>query len=292
MLYVLDASGFLFRAYYSLPSIMDKNWNDASAIFGFFRMVLKLLQEKPSNFVLAFDPWKKTKRMEEFSEYKANRPKIEDKFKNQIPVIIDICKQVWFNVEIIPWYEADDIICSIVKNCNKESFIISSDKDLKQLISDNVKFLEPRDMKITDKNLFFDEHWFAPSSMLLYLALLWDSSDNIPWVPWIWEKTASKIVSEFPDIDSLFENIHKLAPKLSEKIIQNKDLLEKNIKLIWLYEPWNYDSHGILSRSWFDNINFDKLKNILINEYGFKSFNKIIDKLLLDINKPSQMTLF
>ncbi len=292
MLYVLDGSGFLFRAYYSLPAIVDKNWKNAAAIFWFFRMLLKLLQEKPEHFAIAFDPGKKTIRSETFKEYKANRPKIDDSFKNQIPIIIDICKQTWFNVEIIDNYEADDVIASLVKNYKDDSVVVSSDKDLKQLIDDKVKFLEPKTMEYTDTKKFLEDYWFTPSWMVLYLALLWDASDNIPWVNWIWKKTAQSIVSKYDNMEDLFENLWELPIKLSEKLKENKELIEKNIKLVSLYQPWEYTYESIIQKANIDKINFEKLKDILVWEFGFNSFWKLIDKASSDIKQPTQMSLF
>ena len=292
MLYVLDGSGFLFRAYYSMPHILDKTWNDAWAIFWFYRMILKLLQDKPDHFIIVFDPWKKTKRMEEFKEYKANRPKIDDSFKLQIPKIIDIARQSWINVELIPEYEADDVIWSIVNAYDKESFVISSDKDLKQLISDKVKFIEPKTMEITDKNKFKEEYWFDPKWIILYLALLWDSADNIPWIKWIGKKTAQDIVSKFQTYDDLIENIDQLKPKIQEKILENKDLLKKNIELVTLLNPWDYKSEEIEKKSDISNINFRKLENILVWEYWLSSFAKLISKLEKDLVQPTQQSLF
>ena len=292
MLYVLDGSGFLFRAYYSMPHILDKTWNDAWAIFWFYRMILKLLQDKPDHFIIVFDPWKKTKRMEEFKEYKANRPKIDDSFKLQIPKIIDIARQSWINVELIPEYEADDVIWSIVNIYDKESFVISSDKDLKQLISDKIKFIEPKTMEITDETKFKEEYWFDPKWIILYLALLWDSADNIPWVKWIGKKTAQDIVSKFQTYDDLIENINQLKPKIQEKILENKDLLKKNIELVTLLNPWDYKSEEIEKKSDISNINFRKLENILVWEYWLSSFAKLISKLEKDLVQPTQQSLF
>ena len=292
MLYVLDGSWFLFRAYYSMPHILDKNWNDAWAIFGFYRMILKLLQNKPDHFIIVFDPWKKTKRMEEFKEYKANRPKIEDSFKVQIPKIIDIAKESWIDVEIIPEYEADDVIWSIVNTYEKESFVVSSDKDLKQLISDKIKFIDPKTMELIDETKFKEEYGFDPKWMVLYLALLWDSSDNIPWVKWIGKKTAQGIVKQYQTYEDLISNIFSLKPKIQEKILENKELLKKNIELITLLSPWNYKSDEIEKKSDVSNINFQKLENILVWGYWFSSFSKLIFKLKKDFIQPTQQSLF
>jgi len=294
MFYILDWSGFLFRAYYSLPKIVDKNNSESWAIFGFFRMLLKLLQSRPNNLIIVFDPGTRTKRQEEFKDYKKNRPQIEDEFKQQIPKIIDILKRSNFDVEIVPEYEADDVIWSLVNVIKKydKVVVVSSDKDLKQLIDDNVNFLEPKKMEYIDKVKFYQEKGFYPSALLLYLALLWDSSDNIPWVKWIWKKTAAEIVSKYPTVELLFQNLDSLPWKVKENLLKNKDLLERNIFLIKLKAIDWFDFQKLKAKSDIKAINFDLLKNILINEYGFKSFDKIISKIKKELTSPTQLGLF
>ena len=292
MFYILDGSGFLFRAYYSLPDIKDKNGNSSGAIFWFFRMLLKLLQKKPDHFTIVFDPGKKTKRMETFKEYKQNRPEIADNFKKQIPQIIDILKQADFDVEIINDYEADDVIASLVKEYKWKKVIISSDKDLKQLIDEQTDFLEPKKMEYIDKEKFIQEYWFEPKAMTLYLALLWDSSDNIPGIKWIWKVTDTKIVKQFPTYDELVKNIDVLEPKIKEKIENNLDLLKKNIDLISLMYPKVSSYEKIKEKSDIKKINLEKLKNILVNDYWFNSFEKLIDKLQQELKEPKQVSLF
>jgi len=293
MLYILDGSWFLFRAYYSLPTIVDKYGNNSSAIFWFFRMILKLLQHKPDNFIIAFDPGWKTKRSEKFKEYKANRPQIDDSFKKQIPIIIDICKKVWFDVEIIENYEADDVIASIMKVYLDKVVIVSSDKDLKQLINDKVSFLDPKNMEYIDKEKFIKEYWFLPSWMLLYLSLLWDLSDNIVWVKGIWKKTAQIIVSKYDNINDLFNNLDNFISKISDKLKENKEIIKKNIELINLYNNiWTYSYENIITKSSLDKINFEYLKHILVLEFWFNSFWNLIDKLTNDLKQPTQISLF
>ena len=306
MFYILDGSGFLFRAYYSLPKILDKNWNESWAIFGFFRMLLKLLQEKPDNFIIVFDPGTKTKRQEEFKEYKQNRPEIDEWFKQQIPKIIKILKDSNFDVEIIPEYEADDVIASLVETIKKQdkAVIVSSDKDLKQLIDDNVEFLEPKKMEYVNKKKFLEEYSFEPENMLLYLALLWDTSDNIPGIKWVWPKTAKKIVEEVEKKgkiwdenrnliwDNFLEAIKDLPEKLQNLVIENKDLLLRNIDLIKLKNPGNFDFQKMKNKSNIKNIDFEKLKKILVQDYGFKSFDNLISKAKKEISQPTQLGLF
>ena len=295
MYYILDGSGFLFRAYYSLPKILDKNGNEAWAIFGFFRMILKLLHDKPDHFIIVFDPGTKTVRQTEFKEYKANRPEIDEWFKQQIPKIIDILKNTGFDVEIIPEYEADDTIASLVNSLKKQNekvVVVSSDKDLKQLISANVEFLEPKKMEFIDEKKFKEEFWFSPNGMLLYLALIGDSSDNIPWIKWIWPKTAKQIVSKYETLDDLLKNLDNLPEKIKSKIQPNIDQLKENINLIKLRIPKEFDVNELSNKSDIKKIDFDKLKKILIQDYGFKSFENLITKAKKEISQPTQLGLF
>ena len=295
MYYILDGSGFLFRAYYSLPKILDKNWNEAGAIFGFFRMLLKLLHDKPDHFIVVFDPGTKTVRQEEFKQYKANRPEIDEGFKQQIPKIINILKDTGFDVEIIPEYEADDTIASLVNSLKDKAdkvVVVSSDKDLKQLISRNVEFLEPKKMEFVNEEKFKEEFWFSPKGMLLYLALLGDSSDNIPGIKWIWQKTAKEIVSKYETLEELKHNLDQLPEKLREKIQPNLQQLEENINLIKLRIPKQFDYSQLQDKSDIKNIDWDKLRKILVQDYGFKSFDNLITKAKKEISQPTQLGLF
>lgn len=289
MYYLLDGSWYLFRSYYALPDMKNSKWEDIWAIYWFFRMILKLLQDNPEKFVIAWDMGSKTKRHEKFPKYKANRPKIPNEFKNQIWVIKSIIKELNIPFFWLEWYEADDVINTIAQKYNWNIKIISSDKDLKQLLNDKIIFFDPV-KQIIENNIDFEKNmWFPPINIIDYLALLWDTSDNIPWVKWIWKKTASELIQKYYCIENIYININEIKESISKKLIEWKDSAFESKSLIELMIIPNIPD---VNELWKINIDFDKLKNILIQEYNFKSMEKIIDNLKLSYKFWTQTSLF
>ncbi len=288
MFYILDWSWYIFRSYYALPEMKNSNWEDIAAVYWFFRMLLKILQDKPEKFLIAWDEWWKTKRHEQFEEYKANRPKMPNEFKNQIKVIKDIINRI--NIPFIwyQWYEADDIIYTIAKNYKWKSTIISSDKDLKQLLSDKVVFLDPVKQQTQTYKDFEQEMGFPALNIVDYLALLWDSSDNIPWVKWIWKKTASDLIKEYWTIENIYENIDNIKISVQKKLIESKDLAFESKALIQLLEVPDIDANNV----WEVSLDFDLMKKILVEELNFKSMENLIDNLKNSYNFGTQASLF
>lgn len=288
MFYIVDWSWYLFRSYYAMPDLKNSDWESIWAIYWFFRMLIKLLQEKPEKFVIAWDSWWKTVRHDQYKEYKANRPKIPNEFKNQIEVIKDIIVKLNIPFIWIKWYEADDIIFSLAKKANWLVRIVSSDKDLKQLLCDTITFYDPVKQVNETSIDFFTKMWFQPINIVDYLSLLWDASDNIPWVKWIWKKTAELLIKEFSTIENIYENIDKISWSVKNKLIEWKEFAFKSKELINLIlidevDPLKIDNH---------KIDFDLMKNILIEEYWFKSMEKMIDNLKLSYNVWIQTSLF
>lgn len=183
-LYIIDGSGFLFRAYYGLPSLTDKDGHAVHAIYGFLRMIFKVLHEKPEHFLIAWDAPHKTLRHESFAEYKGKRPELPDDFKYQIRQTKELVEEIGLNAAQIPGYEADDIIATIAHGCKHgcKVSILTSDKDLKVLIDDNVICSDPMKGTTTTKESFVQERGFQPQNFADYLALIGDASDNIPGV--------------------------------------------------------------------------------------------------------------
>lgn len=279
-LYILDGSWYMYRAYHALPEISNKNWENMNAVFGFFRMVLKLFQNRPDFFVIAWDGPTKTLRHQNFPEYKANRPEISNDFKNQIGVIKNIVKELKLNYFEMPWYEADDIIYSVannVKNNELQIFIESLDKDLKQLIDTNIFFSDSSKSIITDKNKFIEEFWFEPKCIVDYLSLLGDASDNVPWVKWIGKKTAENLIQKYCYLDEIYKNIDELPISIKEKLVEQKETLYNSKSLIQLYQI--EDLKNLKIEDLKLNIDFEIYKDILKNQLWFKSSENIIENL-------------
>jgi len=219
-LFILDGSGYVFRAYYGLPELHDKDGHNVNAIFGFFRMLFRLREQKPDYFVIAWDAPVKTVRKEMDENYKANRTKMPDEFKRQMGMIKELVAQLKIPAEEIPWFEADDIIGTLadskkLQDSHESTFgiqIVSSDKDLKQLVREGEVTIYDamKNLTTTEKN-FKEEYGFDPILMIDYLALVGDSADNIPGVRWIGKKWAMKLIQDRWDIDSIYKNIEKIS---------------------------------------------------------------------------------
>ena len=198
---LIDGSGFLFRAWYAIAPIYNQDWKNINVVFGFSRMMLKLLLEKPDYFVIAWDSPVKTKRHEEYEEYKANRKKMEDEFKSQIPLVKELVNALWIPNITAPWYEADDIVSTLVSNYKDIPGlylqVYTSDKDLKQFLAENIQIQDSLKNQTTSLLDFEKEYGFEPKRIVDYLALIWDAADNIKWVSWIGPKKALTLVQKY-----------------------------------------------------------------------------------------------
>jgi DNA polymerase-1 len=195
---------------------------------------------------------------------------------------------------MIPWYEADDIIYSLVEKFKNDKnltiTILSSDKDLRQFLDWwNIIIIDPQRLKKIDKLEFIKKYWFEPKYIVDWLALVGDSSDNIPWVKWIGEKIATELIKKYKTIENIYHHLDTIPEKIRKKLIEWKEYAFKSKQLIKLLKvPWieNYKLSNFQI-----NIDFDKLKKILIEEKGFKSFEKNLEELK-KIYSAKQMSLF
>ena len=229
-LYILDAYGLIYSSYYAFISrpLTNPAGTNISAAFGFFRNIFMLWQMyKPQHFVCAFDSAGPTFRHDMFDQYKANRQKAPEDLHAQIPLIHEILEALGIPTLSAEGYEADDLIATLAALCRKEGrpcFIVSRDKDLLQLVDDTVKALRP------DKERGFirlgptevEAEWGVPPARILdYLALTGDSSDNIPGVPGVGDKTALKLLSEWGSFDAIWEQLPQVKPDSLRKKLEN-----------------------------------------------------------------------
>lgn len=292
--FIIDWSGFLYRAYYAYPQISDKDWHNINVVYWFFRMLLKIIWENPDYFVIARDSPVKTIRHESFPEYKANRKKMEDDFKRQIPLTQELTNALWIPNLVVDTYEADDIIATLTKKYKSDQDLIidiySSDKDLKQLLDRNVFCIDPLKWIRTDTKLFLQEFMFDPKYILDYLALTWDSADNIKWVAWIWPKKASELIKKYNDIDWIYSHIDEISWDIKDKLIQNKEEAYTSRDLIQLHDIETLNEETISNFKL--DLDFNKYKKILIEEYWFNSFEKPLNELKKKFETPTQNSLF
>lgn len=281
-LYVLDGSGYIFRAYYGLPPLHDKDGHNVNAVFGFFRMLFKLREMKPSYFVIARDSPTRTIRKEQFTEYKANRVALPDEFKRQMRLVHETIDRVKIPYITAPGYEADDIIASLIKECCvlddvSKLAIVTSDKDLKQLLRDKVQIFDAAKNERTDEQKFIQEYGFTPIGIIDYLSLVGDSSDNIPGVKGIGPKQASDLIQKRGSLEGVYEHLDKISESTRNKLIEGKESAFHSKNLITLMDVPELTKAQLPQRK--RNVDFALLKEVLVEEFGFHSLEKLIDEI-------------
>ncbi len=254
---LVDGNNLLFRSYYATAytgNIMKNSKGvPTNAIYGFINMINKIItEEKPEYIMIAFDKGK-TFRHDKYKAYKDGRSETPDELKQQFPIAKQICEAMGIHYFEIDNYEADDIIGTFAKKANEDpdfiATIVSSDKDLLQLITDevDVKLLKQTGFIRMDRNLFKETYGVEPIGMIDLKALMGDASDNIPGVKGIGEKTAISLLSKYQTLDNLYEHIDEISGKTKEKLLNDKEnaYMSKDIATIYCDVPINTDLENI-----------------------------------------------
>ena len=245
--YLIDGSGYIFRAYYALPPLTRKSDGlPVGAVSGFCNMLFKLLEdskssenlEKPTHFAVIFDSARKNFRNEIYSDYKGNRSDAPD---DLIPQFDYIRKSVLaFNLPSIEMlnYEADDLIATYVEQILDEGAkvtIVSSDKDLMQLFKKKVRIYDPMKNKFISNDDVINKFGVGPDKVIDVQSLAGDSTDNVPGVPGIGVKTAAELIKEYGNLENLLKNANKIKQnKRRETLLENKDKALVSKKLVTL----------------------------------------------------------
>lgn len=234
-LFLIDAHGLIYRSYYAFirsPRINSKGLN-TSAIFGFVNTLEEVLKnEQPTHLAVVFDPEGKTFRHEAYEQYKAQREKTPEDIRKALPIIKELVAAYNIPAIEVTGYEADDVIGTLAKQAEKKGFevyLLTSDKDLGQLVSDHIFMFRPHHnggFEVLGPDQIKEKYQLENQQQVIdLLGLMGDSSDNIPGCPGIGEKTAVKLLQEFGSIDNLLQNTDKLKGSLKTKIEENKDLI-------------------------------------------------------------------
>ena len=237
-LILIDGNAILHRAYHALPPLTNKDGIIVNAVYGFFSMFLKILEDqRPDFIVVCFDKKAPTFRKELFVGYQAKRPKMSDDLVPQIKFVHEILKKAKIEIFEVDGYEADDLIGTISVqavtgkfNGEIEVFIVSGDRDLLQLVNSHVKMIAPitglTNMIIYDEALVFQKYGIRPLQMVDYKALVGDPSDNYPGVSGIGPKTASILINEYKSLENVYKNLEKIKsknPNLALKLAQDAE---------------------------------------------------------------------
>jgi len=237
--YLVDGNSYIHRAYHAIRGLSNSKGLPTNAIFGFTKMLIKLLDDKSPDYVaVVFDAKGPTFRHEIFEDYKANRPPMPEDMAVQIPYI----KEVVAGLNVKPLekegYEADDIIGTIAmlaKNQGLNVVIVSGDKDFRQTLSENTAMWDPMSEKLIDYDTIKQDYGIEPEQIIEVMALSGDSADNIPGIPGVGEKTAINLIQQFHSIENLFENTDKVTKaSVKNKLEQFKEqgLLSKKLVTI------------------------------------------------------------
>lgn len=283
-LLAIDGNSLVFRAYWALPTTMqDKEGRPTNAMYGFFTMLFRVVEEyNPTYIAVAFDRREKTFRHEKYEEYKAGRRKTPEELLAQIPMIQEALKQVGVVCVDQAGYEADDIIGALSVRAEQEhiaSYIFTADKDQLQLIDDHISVVLTKkgvsETKLMTREALMEEWGLTPAQIPDLKALMGDASDNIPGIAGVGEKTALKLLREYPTIEELYENLDALPKnKLFEKLVNGKEsaFMSKDLATIESAMPLKKELKDFA----FSGFDMDGL-HAMSEQYGFTSFLKRFD---------------
>ena len=290
---LIDGSSLIFRAFYAIKNLTTKDGVFVNGVYGFLNMYYKALElTNPTHVFVAFDKGSKTFRHTEYSDYKGTRDKAPNEITYQFGILKDLLSSMNVNYLELDEYEADDILGTIAKLAQKEGFevdIFTGDRDYLQLVDDNIfVYLTKKgisEIKLMDNNAIFEDFGISPKQLIEVKALQGDSSDNIPGVKGVGEKTALKLIQEYGNLENLYKNLGKLKGKLKENLENEKDkaYLSRYLGEIYLNVPID------------KNIEDFELKDVNLNEYIEKlenlEFKSIINKYFKDVKKDNSNSI-
>ena len=226
-LYLVDAMSNIHRAYHAISRLSTSSGQPTNAVYGFVTMLRKMIREhEPEALAVAFDLPGKTVRHQAYEAYKANRRAMEDDLATQIPLVRQVCEAYQVPVLEMPGYEADDVIGSLAAQAVSRGYdavIVTADKDMLQLVGPHVRVYHTGKERFLDESGVKEFFGVGPSQVVDVLALMGDSSDNIPGVPRVGEVTARKWISEYGSLDNLLANADAIKGKAGESLRENRE---------------------------------------------------------------------
>ena len=296
--YLIDGSGYIFRAYYALPPLSRKSDGlPTGAVSGFCSMLFKLLEDvrsddsknKPTHFAVIFDSARKNFRNKIYSEYKANRAEAPEDLAPQFEYIRKSVEA--FNLPSIELlnYEADDLIATYAKKITEAGAkvtVISSDKDLMQLVSNKVRLFDPMKSKVIGEKEVIEKFGVKPEQVIDVQSLAGDSSDNVPGVPGIGIKTAAELINKYKTLENLLKKASEIPQnKRRETLLSNKDkaMISKQLVTLKNDVPLKNDAADFVIK----DINKDKLYDFLRD----MEFNRLLSQAISFYGEPGNIDL-
>ena len=279
-IFIIDGSSYLYRAYHAMPPLTTSTGQPTGAIKGVTNMLMTLKKDSEgSPIIVVFDAKGKTFRSDIYKEYKANRPPMPEDLREQLKPLKDICKAIGFPLIEIEGVEADDVIATLVRTAKdkKVKAVVSSlDKDLMQLVEDpSTTIMNTMTHQIFNEEKVFEKFGVKPNQIRDMLALVGDTSDNIPGVPKVGQKTAAKWLSEYKNLDGIKANSELIKGVVGENLRNSLNELDRNIELVSLKEDVDI---GISFESLMElNSNQEKLDD-LFSQLEFKPMPRNFSK--------------
>ena len=290
-LVVIDGNSILNRAFYGIMSskmLQTADGTYTNAVYGFLAILFKILDDvKPEYLAVAFDVKHPTKRHEMYKEYKGTRKGMPDELAVQMPIIKNVLRAMNIKVIELPGYEADDILGTLAKHSEKQgvdTILLTGDRDSFQLASNHITIRIPRtkagktEVEDFDRNKILEVYGLEPEQLIEVKGLMGDTSDNIPGVPGVGEKTALNLIKEFANIDSIYEKLENgeavAKGKLKENLESNKDLaiLSRELGRIDVNAPIEKELSTLKMQDWNKKEVYELFKELRFNKY-IKRFN-------------------
>ncbi len=228
-LILVDGSSYLFRAFHALPPLTNSKGQPTGAVYGVINMLNKLVADyKPEHIAVIFDAKGKTFRNDLYKEYKANRPPMPDDLRNQIEPLHELVEALGFPLIVVPEVEADDVIGTYARQAtqqNIDTLISTGDKDIAQLVNPHITLINTMSNVVLDEAGVMEKFDVPPSAIIDYLALMGDTSDNIPGIPKVGPKTAAKWIKQYKTLDNLIAHADEIKGKVGESLRENIDQL-------------------------------------------------------------------
>lgn len=288
-LMIIDGSSLLFRAFFALPPLSSALGTPTNAVYGFLTMLIKLYEEiKPDYVAVAFDKGRQTFRTELYSDYKGNRPDAPEDLRPQFSLIQDVLKALGICVIEEEGFEGDDILGSLSKKFGSDDLavkIITGDRDNLQLITKYSHVLLTKKgisemLEVTPDNME-ELYGYGPDKVIDMKALMGDSSDNIPGIPGVGEKTALKLITEYGTLESVYDHIEDISgKKLKERLTENKDLaflsrqlatIKTDMDLSYTVDDFVQNFHPSEVQPLFETLGFTKLTPRIVQVMGGES---------------------
>jgi DNA polymerase I len=236
-LYLIDGNSYVYRAFYAIKGLTNSKGIPTNAVYGFTNMLLKIIREKkPEGLAVFFDSSAPTERHRLFEGYKAQRPETPSDLAMQFPYIRKIVSGFHIKIFELPGFEADDLIGTIATRAKKEGanvFIVTADKDMLQLVDENIKIYDPMKDRVLDAEYVKEKFGVGPERVTEFMALTGDTADNIPGIRGIGEKIAKELLSAVGNLDELLQHPEKIKKeRLRQMVAENKDIVLLSRKLV------------------------------------------------------------